>query len=137
MRTRTVPVPLLYDDDTIVVEEEPVIEEPTLVQPGTMVGVPVQIDRQFTQDYDLTMRTPAESHFFVRAGFEAGAPTDVIADSIAAGVDWVVGAAWLARDSNWRLMVNLSDPDVPIDRRIAAWTFGNLTGQPIKEASRG
>jgi hypothetical protein len=34
-------------------------------------------------------------------------------------------------------MVNLSDPDVPIDRRIAAWTFGNLTGQPIKEASRG
>jgi len=120
MRTRShaVPIPPLYDDEVVVIDD--LDEDATLVESRTMVGIPIQISREGTLDLDMTLRQPAESHFFVRAGFEIGAPTDVIADSIAAGEEWVIGPACLARD-NWLLLVNLSDPAVPPDRRIAAW----------------
>jgi hypothetical protein len=121
MRTRNVMIPVIHDDETIVVDDET-----TLVDSATMVGIPVQVGRQLTQDFDLTLRHPAESRFFVLAGFMAGAPTDLIADSIAAGQECVTGSASLARRSNWIWIVNLSDPSVPIDRQIAAWL-------PIKE----
>ncbi len=121
MRTRSVEIPILIDDETIVADPDP-----TMVDSPTMVGIPVQVGRERTLDLDTTLRHPAESHFFIRAGFEAGAPTDIIADSIADGDEWVIGPAWLTRNGSWRLVVSLSDPDVPADRRIAAW-------RPIKE----
>lgn len=127
MRTRNVMVPIIHDDETIVVDEDP-----TQVDSATMVGIPVQVGREGTRDLDMTLRNPAESRFFIRAGFEAGADTDIIADSIAkcvdpsGHVDWVIGPAWLARDCNWHVVVNLSDPAVPPERRVAAW-------RPIRE----
>jgi len=127
MRTRAVEIPVLsYDDDDTVVVDDPDLEA-TAVQSNTMVGIPVQIEREQTLDLDTTLRHPAESHYFVLAGFTVGADTDIIADSIAecvdpAGrVDWVIGPTWLARDCHWHVVVNLSDPDVPPDKRIAAW----------------
>lgn len=117
MRTRALDVPVLMEDETIIVDVDD-LNEATEVQSRTMVGIPVQVGRESTRDMDMTLRHPAESRFFVRSGFEIGAPTDVIADSIAAGE--VIGPACLARD-NWILLVNLSDPAVPADRRIAAW----------------
>jgi hypothetical protein len=120
MRTRAheIPTAPLYDDEVVVIDDPD--EGATVVESRTMVGVPIQISRKGTLDLDMTLRQPAETHYFVRAGFESGAPTDVIADSIAAGEEWVIGPACLARD-NWILLVNLSDPAVPADRRIAAW----------------
>jgi len=125
MRTRALEIPVLsYDDDSIVVDD-PDLEE-TAIQARTMVGIPVQVGREQTLDLDTTLRHPAESRFFILAGFMTGAPTDVIADAIAAGQECVTGSAWLARKCNWAWIVNLSDPDVPLDRQIAAWL-------PIKE----
>lgn len=136
MRTRAVDIPVLpYDDDADkIVIDELSLEEPTLVASRTMVGIPIRVGNERTLDLDTTLRHPAESRFFIRAAFEVGASTDVIADSLAAGecsdanghVDWVIGPTWLARDCNWIVIVNLSDPEVPPDRRIAAW-------RPLKE----
>jgi hypothetical protein len=123
MRTRALEIPVLYDDDKIVIDpDDPEPNDPdTAVLSRTMLGIPMQIGREGTRDMDMTLRHPAESHYFVRAGFESGAPTDVIADSIAAGEEWVVGPMCLAGD-NWTFaIICLSDPDVPFERRIAAW----------------
>lgn len=127
MRTRAIEIPFPDEDEKIVADPEV-----TLVDSPTMVGIPVQVIREGTRDLDMTLRNPAESRFFIRAGFEAGADTDVIANSIAAcvdpsgHVDWVIGPTWLALQCRWHVVVNLSDPAVPPERRVAAW-------RPIKE----
>jgi hypothetical protein len=73
MRTRTVTVPVIRDDEGQDDDETVVEDGPTQVDSATMVGIPVRVVHQLTRDFDLTLRNPAESHFFVRAGFEAGA----------------------------------------------------------------
>jgi hypothetical protein len=122
MRTRALEIPILpYDDDRTVADPDDDPDMDTAVLSRTMPGIPMQIGREGTRDLDMTLRQPAESHYFVRAGFESGAPTDVIADSIAAGEEWVVGPAYLAGNTWTFAIISLSDPDVPFERRIAAW----------------
>lgn len=116
--TRAVPIPVIHDDDTIVVDD-PDLDDVTEVTSPTMLGIPVAVGRDRTQDLDMTLRQPGEVKFHVLAGFTAGASTDVIADGIAAGERWVSGSVMLARD--WLVLVDLSDPAVPRERRMAAW----------------
>lgn len=114
MRTRAVAVPTLPRDD-----EVDTIVDDTQEREPTLIGVPVPVSRRVTQDLDTTLRHPAESRFLIRAGFDAGAPTDIIADSIAAGETWVIGPEWAAR--NYIVSVSLSEAAVPLQRRFMAW----------------
>jgi hypothetical protein len=118
MRTRSVPVPVLHFDDNDDTSDKVVAADTTLI--GLPVSaVPVAVPRQVTQTLDHTLRQPAECRFFITSGFFAGAPTEVIAESIARGEEWIVGQLWGV--SNWAMIVNLSDKDVPASKQMAAW----------------
>lgn len=109
MRTKAVQIPVIPDDDDTIVADTPL--------DVTIVGMPA-IGRP-TMDLDSNLRPPADSRFLLKAAFESGAPTDLIADSIALGETWVTGSAILAR--NWSILICLSDQAVPPERRMAAW----------------
>lgn len=118
MRTRAVQIPVIHDDDDTIIADTP-------LDGGTIVGMPA-IGTP-TQDLDSHLRPPAlDTRFLVKAAFEAGAPTDVIADSIALGETWVTGSAILARDC--LILICLSDPAVPAEKRMAAWRPLNQKG---------
>lgn len=124
MRTRAVPVPAIPRDheiDTTVDDSLEPCREPVdeSCREPTLIGVPILVRSQVTQDLEITLRPPAESRFLIRAGFDAGAPTDIIADSIANGDAWVTGPEWAAR--NYIVSVTLSEPAVPVERRFMAW----------------
>src|SRR5580765_1795371 len=109
MRTRAVPVPAIPRDheiDTTVDDSLESCREPDeSCREPTLIGVQILVSPQATRDLESTLRPPAESRFLIRAGFDAGAPTDIIADSIANGDTWVTGPEWAAR--NYIISVSL------------------------------
>jgi hypothetical protein len=95
-------IPVLFEDDTVVVEMDPT-------------------DGGFTEMYNLPLRPPAPSlwsRFPITQGFLVGAPVEVIAYSLATGREWTVGPAPIARGA---IVIWLSDPSIPFERQIAAW----------------
>lgn len=97
----------------MLIEDDP---DPTVV---------VEIPREPTRVYDLTLRQPAlpvADRFPIMTGFEVGAHVDLIADSIASGGSWRVGRAREAVAD--RAVIWLSPLDVPYDRQLAAWWVG-------------
>lgn len=85
--------------------------------------------RIFTQvGYGPPPKSPATAlleYFPITIGFLNGAPTDVIAFSIAAGCRWAIGpASDAANNSAGHSIIWLSPLDAPYKRQIAAWWIG-------------
>lgn len=77
--------------------------------------------RVITRVYEYVLRTPARPVFQrwpVMTGFLVGAPTDTIADGLAAGQTWRVGPAPLAAGATAIWLLDLA---IPYRDQIAAW----------------